>query len=274
MKAQIAQCADQTDLQGVQHSAGLRCGKPRKAAMIAALTKEAAASVFADHHAVPVDGARGRCEEAAGGVASADSAIRRRRRVAQNNAEEESRQEANTLDRLMTVVKKGPDVTAASKVGEPTLVDPTPVSANGVWRDTHAAGDGSSCRRTWSEQRNREGWTSGGERAGSAFRCAPRWRMPILLPVPIPPAAADPNELKPAAAPDANELKPDPNELKPIGKSKRRSERSAGAGANADERDPAGSRRPAAGPLPTPVRAPAGQRQGYFKQQEEEERRD
>jgi hypothetical protein len=27
--------------------------------------------------------------------------------------------------------------------------------------------------------------------------------------------AADPNELKPAAAPDANELKPDPNELKP-----------------------------------------------------------
>jgi hypothetical protein len=28
-------------------------------------------------------------------------------------------------------------------------------------------------------------------------------------------AAADPNELKPAAAPDPNELKPDPNELKP-----------------------------------------------------------
>ncbi len=28
-------------------------------------------------------------------------------------------------------------------------------------------------------------------------------------------AAADPNELKPAAAPDGNELKPDPNELKP-----------------------------------------------------------
>src|SRR5208282_2861739 len=27
--------------------------------------------------------------------------------------------------------------------------------------------------------------------------------------------AADPNELKPAATPDANELKPDPNELKP-----------------------------------------------------------
>ena len=52
--------------------------------------------------------------------------------VAQNKAEEESRQEANTLDRLMTVVKKGPDVTAASKVGEPTLVDPTPVAANQV----------------------------------------------------------------------------------------------------------------------------------------------
>src|SRR5208283_5575156 len=50
--------------------------------------------------------------------------------VAQNRAEEESRREASTLDRLMSVVKKGPDVAQAAKVGDPTLVDPTPVAAN------------------------------------------------------------------------------------------------------------------------------------------------
>ncbi|HZZ15355.1 MAG TPA: outer membrane protein assembly factor BamD, partial [Candidatus Sulfotelmatobacter sp.] len=56
--------------------------------------------------------------------------------VAQNRAEEDSRREANTLDRLMSVVKKGPDTAQAAKVGEPTLVDPTPVSANQLAGET------------------------------------------------------------------------------------------------------------------------------------------
>src|SRR3984885_12480636 len=55
--------------------------------------------------------------------------------VAQNRAEEESRREATTYDRLLGVVKKGPDVATAAKVGEPTLVDPTPVSANQLGGD-------------------------------------------------------------------------------------------------------------------------------------------
>src|ERR1700678_2755335 len=52
--------------------------------------------------------------------------------VAQNRAEEESRKEGDALYRLMGVVKKGPDVAQAAKVGEPTLVDPTPVAARDV----------------------------------------------------------------------------------------------------------------------------------------------
>jgi outer membrane protein assembly factor BamD len=50
--------------------------------------------------------------------------------VARNRAEDESRRENTTLTRLMSVVRKGPDVEQATKIGEPTLVDPTPIAAN------------------------------------------------------------------------------------------------------------------------------------------------
>ncbi len=56
--------------------------------------------------------------------------------LAQNRAEEESRHEDSTLDRLMSVVKKGPDVSQAAKVGDPPLVDPTPISANQLAGET------------------------------------------------------------------------------------------------------------------------------------------
>jgi outer membrane protein assembly factor BamD len=52
--------------------------------------------------------------------------------VAQNKAEESSRHDSTTLEKFMRVIKKTPDTSQASKVGEPTLVDPTPVSSNDV----------------------------------------------------------------------------------------------------------------------------------------------
>jgi len=64
--------------------------------------------------------------------------------VAQNRAEEESRREATTYDRLMSVVKKGPDTATAAKVGEPTLVDPTPVAAKDVVSTTMRQAMGSA----------------------------------------------------------------------------------------------------------------------------------
>ena len=137
--------------------------------------------------------------------------------VAQNRAEEESRREANTLDRLMSVVKKGPDVTQASKVGDPTLVDPTPVSANQLAGETMRRALGAPAGEHGLSVETVKGGTPGPNQP------APRSDAPPAAasadPFARPNASTpDPNELKPAAA-DANELKPsgppDPNELKP-----------------------------------------------------------
>jgi outer membrane protein assembly factor BamD len=137
--------------------------------------------------------------------------------VKQNREEEESRLEASTYDRLMSVVKKGPDVSQAAKVGEPVLVDPTPIAANQL--------AGETMRRIMGAPAGEHGLSGeivkGGE-APAANEPAPRSDAPAApangSPFSRLNVAADPNELKPAA-PDANELKPsgpaDPNELKP-----------------------------------------------------------
>jgi outer membrane protein assembly factor BamD len=139
--------------------------------------------------------------------------------VAQNRAEEDSRREANTIDRLMGVVKKGPDTAQAAKVGEPTLVDPTPVSANQLAGDTMRRALGSSAGGT--------GISLETVKSGAPGPNEPAPRSDAILPAanadpfarPTTSSASDPNELKPT--PDANELKPNaapdpnPNELKP-----------------------------------------------------------
>jgi outer membrane protein assembly factor BamD len=136
--------------------------------------------------------------------------------VAQNKAEEDSRREADTLGRLMGVVKKGPDVSTAAKVGEPTLVDPTPVAASSELKEVGAAANAM-----------RTGGSGGGEH-GLAVEVVNGGTPPPNEPAPrsdAPPVAKadpfarpdttanvpDPNELKPAGAPDPNELTPSPN---------------------------------------------------------------
>jgi outer membrane protein assembly factor BamD len=134
--------------------------------------------------------------------------------VAQNREEEESRREANTMDRLMGVVKKGPDTSLASKVGEPTLVDPTPVSARDVVTTSmkgamsHAGGEKGLSVETI------KGGTLGPNDA------APRSDQPQPASANADPfaqpAAADPNELKPVPQPESGvTAAADPNELKP-----------------------------------------------------------
>src|SRR5580704_2889877 len=106
-----------------------------KANMMGVLTKEASAaySQIITRYPVMVRG-----DDAKKRLAALHQPIPRptKAAVAQNRAEEESRRESTTLDRAMGLVKKGPDVAQASKVGDPTLVDPTPVSASGVSRET------------------------------------------------------------------------------------------------------------------------------------------
>jgi outer membrane protein assembly factor BamD len=132
--------------------------------------------------------------------------------VARNKAEDASRRDSGTYGRLLAAFAKHPDVGQATKVGEPQLVDPTPIAANEVVRSTLQAG---------------MGMPAGGEKsvgvevvhegAPAANDPAPRSDAPAGNGSPFaqPPAAADANELKPAAPADSNEVKPDPNELKP-----------------------------------------------------------
>jgi outer membrane protein assembly factor BamD len=137
--------------------------------------------------------------------------------VAQNRAEEDSRREANTLDRLMGVVKKGPDMAQASKVGEPTLVDPTPVSANQLAGETMRRAMGSPAGEHGVSVETITGGAPGpNEPAPRSDAPQPTASADPFARTATP--AADPNELKPAVA-DPNELKPstpaDPKELKP-----------------------------------------------------------
>src|SRR5271168_4491675 len=102
-----------------------------KASMIAEWTREAAQAYSQIITRYPV---MERGDDAKKRLAALHQPVPRptKAAVAQNRAEEESRREASAYDRLMNVMKKGPDVAQSAKVGEPTLVDPTPVAARDV----------------------------------------------------------------------------------------------------------------------------------------------
>jgi outer membrane protein assembly factor BamD len=141
--------------------------------------------------------------------------------VAQNKAEEDSRREASTFSKVLRSFEKHPSVAQATKVGEPTLVDPTPMSASEVMqRATRAAmgtGGGSDSHSVSVE-------TVGNAAAPGPDQPAPRSDTPPADAPPAdkpaatdasspPVAPADPNALKPNSAPaDANELKPNVSE--------------------------------------------------------------
>ena len=135
--------------------------------------------------------------------------------VKQNREEEESRKEAGTLDRLMDVVKKGPDVSQASKVGEPTLVDPTPVAASDVVTESIRQAAGLPRGEHTLQVEVKTG-------PPGANEPAPRSDAPPQAtnanPFARPNTVVDPNELKPNA-PQVSEQKPagppDANELRP-----------------------------------------------------------
>src|SRR5580698_6442668 len=119
-----------------------------------------------------------------------------------NRLEEESRRDVGPYGRLSMVFRKSPDMSQATKVGEPQLTDPTPIAANEVVRSTMLAGIGAP---------SAGGKSVGVEVVNSGAPAANG--SPFAQPT----TAADPDELKPpaAAAGGDNELKPDPNELKP-----------------------------------------------------------
>ena len=136
--------------------------------------------------------------------------------VAQNKAEEASRREDTMMETMKNSLSHHPDMASAARTGEPTLVDPKPVSATDVIREASAAAVTPS---------------AGSNTAGIAIishgdvpanqevpHSDPAPGDPNAVPAPTPDAGAnagaaagaDSGELKPnvAAPADANELKP------------------------------------------------------------------
>jgi len=134
--------------------------------------------------------------------------------IAQNKAEEESRRSSGMLSHVLGGFKKHPDVAQATKIGEPTLVDPKVMGARDFVNSTvsmaaaPASGGGSNVAV---EVKNGA--------SPPANEPAPRSDTPSIAPVQ--PEQADPNELKPNvpadpsgttsnAPADSNELKVQP----------------------------------------------------------------
>ena len=130
--------------------------------------------------------------------------------VARNKAEIESRGQTTMMQRAKGLIRKGPDVSQASTVGEPTLVDPEPISATYVQRDeakafVEAAGGGNKVgvEIVKPDQPSGDNVPPPGNAVNpnAPFGASPAATPPT-------PATPDPNELKPTAPSDPNELKP------------------------------------------------------------------
>jgi outer membrane protein assembly factor BamD len=189
--------------------------------------------------------------------------------LAQNKAEEESRRESSTVAKVMRNFQKHPDVAQATRVGEPTLVDPQVVSATSVVQDatrammgTAAPGDNSAAVELVkgplapdqpaprSDQAPPEGSAAAGAEiigtgGGAAGAPAPSPAPSTSNPFPAAPAA-DANELKPNVAADPNELKPNVdsapaptqvNEIQPGQAANGAATADSGASATADDKD-------------------------------------
>jgi hypothetical protein len=143
--------------------------------------------------------------------------------LAQNKTEEAGRGEQTILSRMMSTVGRHPDVSPATKAGDPTLVDPTPVSASGIVQRANRVAVGAKA----SDSRSLSVQTTG---TGTPAENEPAPRSDTPAASETTPPAADQNQQ--AAQPDANELTPepaaaesknaqpaaiatDPNELKP-----------------------------------------------------------
>ena len=102
--------------------------------------------------------------------------------VAQDKAEIASRGSLGHIGKVMENFHRGPDVSEAAKVGEPTLVDPQQASAPDIVRAANASVTdvlaGAGIGNHVSVERINDGGTAGGERACSAFRCRARHLRP------------------------------------------------------------------------------------------------
>ena len=185
-----------------------RTGEVAKSKMIEELTKSAADSYSRIITRYP---AMERAVDAKERLEALHQPVPRptRKMLEQNKREEASRQQASLMAKGLGTFQKGPDVSKSARVGDPTMIDPEPVTATGVLKGLSQAAN-----------------AGGGDGKLSATvvdgkivpnQAAPRSDNPTAAGDTAPPPSQD----QPAAANSAsaaNELKPnvvDPNELKP-----------------------------------------------------------
>jgi len=125
----------------------------------------------------------------------------------QSKKEEASRQQAGMLSKGLGTFEKFPDVSRAAHVGEPTMVDPEPVTATGVVKElTSSMGGGDNKLKVETVSvpvpSNQEAPRSPAPAAAAAGAPAPFAAAELKATVP------DPNELKPNVEPDQNTLPP------------------------------------------------------------------
>jgi outer membrane protein assembly factor BamD len=137
--------------------------------------------------------------------------------LALNKAEEAGRGEQTTLSRMMSGFERHPNVSSASRIGDPTLNDPTPVPASDIVKAAGrvAAGGKGTDSLSVTTVKGTPGPNDPAPRSDDATAPATAAADPNATP-----AQPDPNELKPTsdAATDpapAAAPAPDPNELKP-----------------------------------------------------------
>ena len=132
--------------------------------------------------------------------------------VARNKAEIESRGQTTMMGQMMSLIKKGPDVSRAPAVGEPTLVESEPISAITVQKEearafVESAAGGGGNKVGVEIVKPDQPVENGAPTAGSAVNPNAPFGTPPAATPPTP-ATPDPNELKPNAPADPNELKP------------------------------------------------------------------
>jgi outer membrane protein assembly factor BamD len=131
--------------------------------------------------------------------------------VAENKAEANGRKPRGALDKVLQPFEKHPSVTSATKNGEPTLVDPTPMSASDVIQEATRASLPSTSGGTDSQSVSLEtvgqGTPPPSDAAPRSDATAPAGGAGAPAGTAAPPTS-DANELKPNVGSDANELKP------------------------------------------------------------------
>ena len=146
--------------------------------------------------------------------------------LAQNKAEEAARRQQTTVQSVMGALQRRPDVSEATKVGEPTLVDPEPISAGGIVKAAQNVAVGKTTASDTISATAGKGAPPANEPAPHSDTAAAESTAandPAAQAAPPDPnelkpgaaAGADPAATTPAAGDPAAAAAPDPNELKP-----------------------------------------------------------